>query len=109
MSLDVETVAPVHGKPVPWSEFVAALNVPRERAGQLVHRGHCTYLLPEERRFVTPATIEASGGLVGEPDDIIDMLRAKEAAGLKEITLLPPMAIARQNLSQFRREVIDRY
>ena len=26
MSLDVETVAPVHGKPVPWSEFVAALN-----------------------------------------------------------------------------------
>ena len=26
MGLEVSTVAPVHGKPVPWSEFVAALN-----------------------------------------------------------------------------------
>ena len=26
MKLNVETLAPVHGRPVPWSEFVAALN-----------------------------------------------------------------------------------
>ena len=26
MQLDVETLAPVHGRPVPWSEFVTALN-----------------------------------------------------------------------------------
>ena len=26
MNLDVETLAPVHGRPVPWSEFVAALD-----------------------------------------------------------------------------------
>ena len=26
MKLDVETLAPVHGKPVPWSTFQAALN-----------------------------------------------------------------------------------
>lgn len=26
MNLDVETLAPVHGRPVPWPEFVAALN-----------------------------------------------------------------------------------
>ena len=25
MNLNVETLAPVHGKPVPWSEFMAAL------------------------------------------------------------------------------------
>jgi hypothetical protein len=25
MKLDVATIAPVHGKPVPWSEFVKAL------------------------------------------------------------------------------------
>ena len=24
-SLDVETLAPVHGEPVPWSDFLAAL------------------------------------------------------------------------------------
>jgi hypothetical protein len=26
MKLDVTTLAPVHGKPVPWSTFVTALN-----------------------------------------------------------------------------------
>ena len=26
MGLDVQTLAPVHGQPVPWSEFIAALN-----------------------------------------------------------------------------------
>jgi hypothetical protein len=26
MKLDVATLAPVHGKPVPWSTFVAAVN-----------------------------------------------------------------------------------
>ena len=26
MNLEVETLAPVHGRPVPWSDFVAALN-----------------------------------------------------------------------------------
>ena len=95
-----------------WEQYrdhLAGLNVPRERAGQVVHRGHCTYLLPEERRFVTPEMIQNSGGLVGTPDEIIDMLRNKERNGLKEVVLLPPMAIARENLSQFRREIIDRY
>ncbi len=92
-----------------YKTFVDGFNVPRERAGQLVHRGHCTYLLPEERRFVTPATIRSAGGLVGEPDEIIEMLRAKEQAGLREVTLLPPMEIARENLSSFRREIMDHY
>ena len=92
-----------------YRDQVGALNVPRERAGQVVHRGHCTYLLPEERRFVTPATIRASGGLVGQRDEIIEVLRRKESAGLKEVMLLPPMAIARDNLSTFRREIMDHY
>ena len=92
-----------------YRDYVAGLNVPRERAGQVVHRGHCTFLLPEERRFVTPEMIRGSGALVGEPDEIIESLREKEKAGLKEVMLLPPMAIARENLTQFRKEIIDRY
>ena len=26
MELDVATIAPVHGRPIPWGDFVAALN-----------------------------------------------------------------------------------
>ena len=92
-----------------YRDFVAGLNVPRERAGQVVHRGHCTYLLAEERRFVTPQVLRSSGALLGTPEEIIDMLRAKERNGLKEVILLQPMATARENLTEFRREIIDRY
>ena len=92
-----------------YRDFVAGLNVPRERAGQVVHRGHCTYLLAEERRFVTPEVLRSTGALVGTPDEIIDMLRTKERNGLKEVMLLQPMATARENLAEFRREIIDRY
>ena len=49
--------------------------------------------MPEERKFITPELIRASGGLVGEPDEIIAMLREQERGGLKEVTLLPPMAV----------------
>ena len=92
-----------------YRDFVAGLNVPRERAGQVVHRGHCTYLLAEERRFVTPEVLRSTGALVGTAEEIIDMLRTKERKGLKEVILLQPMATARENLAEFRREIIDRY
>jgi len=92
-----------------YRDFVAGLNVPRERAGQVVHRGHCTYLLAEERRFVTPEVLRSTGALVGTAEEIIDMLRTKERNGLKEVILLQPMATARENLAEFRREIIDRY
>lgn len=92
-----------------YVEFLAKLDLPRERLHQRVHLGHCTYLVPEERRFVTERTILGSGGLVGEPDQIIHALREREAAGLREITLLPPMACARQNLADFAEHVIERY
>ena len=106
-----ERIVPDEIRPV-WEEyrdFVAGLNVPRERAGQVVHRGHCTYLLAEERRFVTLEMLRSTSALVGTPEEIIDMLRAKERNGLKEVILLQPMATARENLTEFRREIIDRY
>jgi hypothetical protein len=37
------------------------------------------------------------------------MLRQQERGGLKEVTLLPPMACARECYSDFARHVIERY
>jgi alkanesulfonate monooxygenase SsuD/methylene tetrahydromethanopterin reductase-like flavin-dependent oxidoreductase (luciferase family) len=92
-----------------YFDYVERLPEPPEKRHQRIHLGHCTYLVPEERRFVTPNTIRASGGLVGTPDEIIDMLRARERAGLKEVALLPPMAVARQNFTDFAEHIIARY
>ena len=95
-----------------WQEYLAyveKLNVPPEKRHQRIHLGHCTYVLPEERRFVTPAAIQVAGGLVGEPDEIIHSLREHERNGLKEVMLNPPMAMARANLRDFAAKVIAKY
>lgn len=94
-----------------WDQYLRYLNglaIPKERLHLRVHEGHCTYLVPDERRFITPAVIRASGGLVGEPDEILAMLKEHEAAGLREVTLLPPMANARELYREFAEQVMAR-
>ncbi len=95
-----------------WDEYLAfteKMETPPAKRYQQVHLGHCAFLPPEERRFITEDLIRATGGLVGTPDEIIAMLREREAMGLNEITLLPAMDAARRNLKDFAEQVIARY
>lgn len=95
-----------------WDEYLAfteKMDAPLERRYQQVHFGHCAFLPPEERRFITEELIRATGGLVGTPDEIMAMLHEREAMGLDEITLLPAMETARRNLKDFADKVIARY
>ncbi|MGE0826518.1 MAG: LLM class flavin-dependent oxidoreductase [Candidatus Binatia bacterium] len=94
-----------------WEEYCAYVDrmpTPAEKRYLQIHNGHCTFLMPEERRFVTPEAIRSTC-LVGTPDEIIEQLRAAERAGLKEITLLPPMAVSRKVLTDFADHVMRRY
>jgi alkanesulfonate monooxygenase SsuD/methylene tetrahydromethanopterin reductase-like flavin-dependent oxidoreductase (luciferase family) len=94
-----------------WEEYCAhveAMATPIEKRYLEIHDGHCTYLRPEERRFVTPKAIHEAC-LVGEPDDIIEQIRRAEAAGLKQVVLLPPLDSAREVFSDFAKQVIARY
>src|SRR6185312_9893167 len=95
-----------------WDEyldFTEKMETPLAKRYQQVHFGHCAFLPTEERRFITEDLIRATGGLVGTPDEIIAMLREREAMGLDEVTLLPAMAEARSNLKEFAEQVIARY
>ena len=95
-----------------WDEYLAfteKMETPASKRYQQVHLGHCAFLPPEERRFITEDLIRSTGGLVGTPDEIIAMLREREAMGLDEITLLPAMETARRNLGDFAEKVIARY
>ena len=85
------------------------MEIPLEKRYQQVHLGHCAYVLPEERRFVTENLIRSTGGLVGTPEEIIEMIKDREAMGLTEIALLPSMEFARKNLSDFSTQVIENY
>src|SRR5947208_5314916 len=95
-----------------WDEYLAfteKMEMPLSKRYQQIHLGHCAFLPAEERRFITEYLIRATGGLVGTPDEIIAMLREREAMGLNEITLLPAMDTARRNLKDFAEQVIKRY
>jgi hypothetical protein len=95
-----------------WEEYLSfteKMETPPAKRYQQVHLGHCAFLPPEERHFITEDLIRATGGLVGTPDEIIAMLREREAMGLNEITLLPAMSQARRNLKDFAEKVIARY
>ncbi len=94
-----------------WDEYCAyvkKMETPAEKRYLQIHNGHCTFLVPEERRFITPKAIEGSC-VIGTPDEIIEKLRNAEKNGLKEVALLPPMASARKVLGDFAEKVMKRY
>lgn len=91
-----------------YCDYVAAMSTPERKRYLQIHEGHCSFLVPAERRFIRPEAID-TWILAGEPAAIIEKLRTAEAAGLKEITLLPPMDHARRVFSDFAHQVIARY
>jgi hypothetical protein len=70
-----------------------------------IHTGHCTYLLPEEARFVTPELIRSTC-LVDIPAEIMAQIRQLEAAGLHHLVLLPSLATQYQVIDDFARQVM---
>lgn len=93
-----------------WEAYCAhvdRMETPREKRYLQIHNGHCTFLMPEERRFVTPKVIQGTC-LVGEPQEILDQLRRAEKDGLKEVNLLPPMEVSRKVLKDFAEQVMKR-
>ena len=95
-----------------WERYchhLASLGIADEKMHLRVHKAHATYLLPEEREFVTPELIRAGGAVVGEPDEIIERLRVRESFGLDELSIMPALHGARENLKAFRKLIIDRY
>jgi alkanesulfonate monooxygenase SsuD/methylene tetrahydromethanopterin reductase-like flavin-dependent oxidoreductase (luciferase family) len=90
-----------------YKRYVEA-SMPAARRHLMLHTGHCAFCPPEERRFITPDLIRVAGGLVGEPDEIVERLGQLEAAGLKEVTLLPPVARMRESFQDFAEQVMAR-
>jgi len=62
-----------------YRRYAAAL--PAETRHLLLHEGHLVYAREDEQPFITPALAEAAA-LIGEPDALIERIRALDAAGL---------------------------
>jgi len=73
-------------------------------AGSATHRfGH------RAAARVEAARVQVASLLSAEPDEIIAMLRERERAGLREITILPPIHCAREVYQDFAEQIIARY
>jgi alkanesulfonate monooxygenase SsuD/methylene tetrahydromethanopterin reductase-like flavin-dependent oxidoreductase (luciferase family) len=92
-----------------YKAYLDDLGLSRDALHRHVHRGHCTYLVPEERRFVTPAMIRRTSRLIAPPDEIIDYIRQLETAGVSEISVLCDSGWAREVYADLAEQVIDRY
>ncbi len=91
-----------------WDEYSKMIEaVPERRRHLRIHAGHCTYLLPEEAKFVTPELIKSTC-LVGTPEEIIDQIKRLEKAGLHQIMILPSFETQYRVLEDFARKVMEK-
>jgi alkanesulfonate monooxygenase SsuD/methylene tetrahydromethanopterin reductase-like flavin-dependent oxidoreductase (luciferase family) len=89
-----------------WQDYVAAVEaVPASHRHLRIHAGHCTFIHPDEARFVTPELIRASC-LVGGPEELVEKIRALHAAGLGQLMLLPSLETQYRVLEDFSRQVM---
>ena len=72
-----------------------------------LHVGHCSFVAPEERKFVTAETIGATT-IVGQREAVIDQLRALGKAGLSQVFLNPPLDGFNECLDDISRELVGK-
>ena len=87
-----------------YLDFVDSMETPADRRYQQVHLGHCSYLVREERQFVTPELIE-TGCLAGTPEQIVQRIREAEAGGLTQIMLMSDEKYAVRVIRNFAEQV----
>lgn len=91
-----------------YDEYAAHVaRMPESERYLQLHVGHCSFVSPEERKFVTAETIGATT-IVGQREEVIDQLRALAKAGLSQIFLNPPLDGFKECLDDISRELIGK-
>jgi 5,10-methylenetetrahydromethanopterin reductase len=91
-----------------WEEYMA-FHAKREAATshQKLHQSHYSFLDPEEARFVTPEMIRTFC-LAGQPEEIVEQLRALEAEGMTGVNFIFPLDQQFRMIEDFSRKVMAR-
>ncbi|HVA79956.1 MAG TPA: LLM class flavin-dependent oxidoreductase, partial [Candidatus Binataceae bacterium] len=90
-----------------YAAHIAGLKTPAAERYLEVHVGHCSFVAPEEQKFVTAETIAAST-IVGPRAAVLEQLRALDHAGLSQIFLNPPMDGFDGCLDDLARDLIEK-
>ncbi len=102
------TAAPAPIRPL-LSAYAGFFDQQRQRAGERyhleLHDGHGLYLRPEEARFVTPEAVRATT-MTAPPEELVERLRALEAAGVKQVAFIPPLGAFESFVQECAEKVI---
>lgn len=91
-----------------WKEYSAQVEAtPATHRHMRIHAGHCTYLLPEEAKFITPELIKTTC-LAGTPEEMIEQIHQLQHAGLHQIMILPSFETQYRVLEDFARKVMEK-
>ena len=91
-----------------WDEYCAMVEaVPEAQRHRRTHIGHCMWVAPEERKFVTPERMRLLC-LIGSGGEIIEQLEALARAGLQQVMLLPSLDRQYEALEDVSREVLSK-
>jgi hypothetical protein len=88
-----------------WGDYckrVANYSLPETARFRQIHDGHCTFLQPEERRFVTPEAIRNTC-IVGTPEEIISRLNELKRGGGEGSRAATASGLPAKGVSRFRR------
>ena len=91
-----------------YLERVKNYSLPENARFRQIHNGHCTFMQPDERGFVTPEAIRATC-VVGTPDEIVAQLRQMEKDGLKELNLLPAADHQKEVWTDFAEKIFPAF
>ncbi|MGE3599883.1 MAG: LLM class flavin-dependent oxidoreductase, partial [Dehalococcoidia bacterium] len=86
--------------------YADAKGTPADRRYLDVHEGHLLYLKPGEEEFVSERSIGSA--LVGSPEQVVERVRALQAAGVSNLAVQLPGSERRELIEEFGREVIAR-
>ena len=91
-----------------WPQYLERLekmSCGDDKKHQTLHEGHCSYYPALERALITPEMIQGTC-IVGEPAEVAEKIRAAARAGLKEVSLLPPLMHLRHVAKDFAEKVM---
>jgi alkanesulfonate monooxygenase SsuD/methylene tetrahydromethanopterin reductase-like flavin-dependent oxidoreductase (luciferase family) len=86
-------------------EVISRFDVPRDRIYQESHRGHLSHLLDGEAAVLTDELIRMTT-LTGTAEEIADVVRSLEAAGLRNVSLCIPPPLTREVVLDVEQKVM---
>ncbi len=89
-----------------WDEYSALLEQTPEHIRHLrIHDGHCTFLRPDEAKFLTEDLIRTAC-IVGTAGEVVEKLKDLSDAGLDEIMVLPNPDMQVSWAQRFAKDVL---